>query len=201
MQMGLSALYRLYRTKAGWLCIAVTKDNEWQALCAAAGRPELALDPRFASVQGRRINDAQLVATLEPIFLSRDAAQWFDVLDRAGVPCEVSSSSFSQELFDDPDIIRKQWIASYPRAEVAHLEEHGLLIDFSETPGKIWGPAALCGENTCEILAELGYAGIEIDKLCADRVVLDGREPGAGAGITRAPRKPKAASSPAAKEA
>jgi hypothetical protein len=66
-----------------------------------------------------------------------------------------------------------------------------LLIDFSETPGRIWGPAAQCGEHTCEILAELGYASKEIDQLCADAIVLDGTIPGAGAGIKREPRRPK----------
>jgi hypothetical protein len=66
-----------------------------------------------------------------------------------------------------------------------------LLIDFSETPGRIWGPAAQCGEHTCEILAELGYGSKEIEQMCADAIVLDGRIPGAGAGITREPRRPR----------
>ena len=191
MQTGLGALYRLYQTAHGWLCVAVLKDSQWQALSHAIGRPELAADNRFESAHSRRIHDAELAAILEPIFLKRTANEWFELLDNHGVPCEVSSNTFSQELFDDPDVVRHGWVASYPRAGVEHIEESGLLIDFSETPGRIWGPAAQCGEHTGEILAELGYGSKEIEQLCADAIVLDGRIPGAGARITREPRRPK----------
>jgi crotonobetainyl-CoA:carnitine CoA-transferase CaiB-like acyl-CoA transferase len=191
-QTGLSALYRLYETARGWLCLAAVRERHWQALCSAIGRAELAFDSRFDSAQNRRVHDAELSAILEPVFAGRAADEWMELLDRGGVPCEVSSSTFSQELFDDPDLISRQWIASYPRAGVEHIEEGGLLIDFSETPGRIWGPAAQCGEHTCEILAELGYGSEQIGQLCADRIVLDGRIPGAGADIRREPRPPKA---------
>ena len=52
MQLGWSALYRLYRTADGWLCLAVWRDDQWSALCAAVGRPDLAADPRFATADG-----------------------------------------------------------------------------------------------------------------------------------------------------
>jgi crotonobetainyl-CoA:carnitine CoA-transferase CaiB-like acyl-CoA transferase len=166
------------------------------------GRPELTADPRFASADARREHDAALAAILETVFSTRPAREWFALLDGRGVPCEISSPTFSQELFDDPEIISKQWIASYRRAQVGRLEEHGLGFDFSETPGKIWGPAPLCGQHSREILAELGYTGAEIDDLSAGKVVLDAAAPDAGAGIKRERSKPArsvAAGSPQAK--
>ncbi len=185
MQMGLGALHRLYQTADGWLCVAAIEEEHWRQLCAVLERPELAAEERFASADGRREHDAELVLILEPIFAARPAREWFDLLDSRGVPCEISSPTFSQELFDDPEIIRKQWVTAYNRAQIGRLEEHGLGFDFSETPGKIWGPAPLCGQHTREILAELGYAGAEIDDLCAGKVVLDAADPNAGVGIKR----------------
>jgi crotonobetainyl-CoA:carnitine CoA-transferase CaiB-like acyl-CoA transferase len=202
MQMGLGALYRLYRTANGWLCIAAIEEDHWRQLCAVLGRPELTADARFASADARREHDAALAAILETVFSTRPAREWFALLDGRGVPCEISSPTFSQELFDDPEIISKQWIASYRRAQVGRLEEHGLGFDFSETPGKIWGPAPLCGQHSREILAELGYTGAEIDDLSAGKVVLDAAAPDAGAGIKRERSKPArsvAAGSPQAK--
>ena len=198
-QTGLSALYRLYQTADGWLCIAAIKPRHWQELCAVIGRPELAAETRFASADGRAGHDHQLAAILEPIFMTRSAAQWFELLDARGVPCEISSPTFTQGLFDDPDFARKGWTVSYQHRHVGKLEETGLLCDLSETPGRIRGPAALCGENTREILAELGYAAAEIDELCASKVVLDGRDPKAAVGIKRAPRQ-TAGATPASKE-
>jgi crotonobetainyl-CoA:carnitine CoA-transferase CaiB-like acyl-CoA transferase len=125
--------------------------------------------------------------------MARTAAQWFELLDARGVPCEISSPTFSQRLFDDPDFKRKGWTVSYNHRHIGRLEETGVLCDLSETPGRIAGPAVLCGENSREILAELGYAAAEIDELCTSKVVLDGRDPNAAAGIKRPPRQPAAA--------
>ncbi len=190
MQTGLSALYRLYETADGWLCVAAYEQKHWPQLCAAIGKSELCTDVRFGTAAARAQHDRELAAILEPIFKTRPAAQWFELLDGRGVPCEISSPTFSQQLFDDPDFARKGWTVSYHHRHVGKLEETGLLCDLSETPGKIRGPAVLCGENTREILAELGYAAAEIDDLCASKVVLDGRDPSAGVGIKRPPRQP-----------
>jgi crotonobetainyl-CoA:carnitine CoA-transferase CaiB-like acyl-CoA transferase len=193
MQTGLSALYRLYQTADGWLCLAALKPAHWKELCAAIGKPDLAGDERFATAESRAQHDRPLSAILESAFMTRAAAQWFELLDARGVPCEISSPTFSQQLFDDPDFKRKGWTVSYPHRHVGRLEETGVLCDLSETPGRIAGPAVLCGENSRDILAELGYSAVEIDELCAGKVVLDGREPNAAAGIKRPPRQPAAA--------
>jgi crotonobetainyl-CoA:carnitine CoA-transferase CaiB-like acyl-CoA transferase len=190
MQTGLSALYRLYETAGGWLCVAAIEQKHWPELCAAIGKTELIADPRFVSIAARAQHDRELAATLEPIFKTRPAAQWFELLDARGVPCELSSPTFSQQVFDDPDFARNGWTVAYHHRHVGKLEETGLLCDLSDTPGKIRGPAVLCGENTREILAELGYTPAEIDDLCANQVVLDGRDPQAGLGIKRPPRQP-----------
>ena len=202
MQMGLSALYRLYQTADGWLCLAAIDDEHWRQLCATVGRVGLAADARFATADARSEHDAALIAILEPIFSSRAAIEWFALLDAAGVPCEISSPTFSQKLFDDPEIVGKNWVTAYQRAQIGRLEEHGLGFDFSETPGRIWGPGPLCGQHTREILAELGYSGGDIDDLCASKVVLDAADPNAAAGIKRERSKPAqaaAAATPGAK--
>ena len=49
MQLGLSALYRLYETADGWLCLACVDDAQWAGLGPAIGRPELARDPLFTT--------------------------------------------------------------------------------------------------------------------------------------------------------
>jgi crotonobetainyl-CoA:carnitine CoA-transferase CaiB-like acyl-CoA transferase len=193
MQMGLGALYRLYQAGDGWLCVAAIDQQHWRQLCTVVGRSSLADDPRFSTAEARREHDAALIAILETIFPTRPAREWFELLDGAGVPCEISSPTFSRNLFDDPEIIGKQWIAGYQRAQVGKLEEHGLGFDFSETPGRIWGPAPLCGQDTREILAELGYSRAEINELCAGKVVLDAADPDAGLGITRVRTNPASA--------
>ena len=45
MHYGFDALRRLYQTAANWLCVAVKTDEQWQALCAGVGQPDLARTP------------------------------------------------------------------------------------------------------------------------------------------------------------
>ena len=64
---------------------------------------------------------------------------------------------------------------------VGRFEDPGLLIDFSETPGVVRRGPCMCGEHTREILLELGYSDEEVDKLAADKVILDAPVVPAGA--------------------
>ena len=56
-------------------------------LAVAIDRPELASDARFATFADRLRNAAELLPMLEIVFASRTAAEWLDILGRAGVPC------------------------------------------------------------------------------------------------------------------
>ena len=171
-QLGLGALYRLYRTAEGWLCIAVLTADEWTRLSRGLDG-DLATDERFATPQTRAEHDAELASMLERTFVSRSAQEWFDVLDTIGVPCEVSSPTFALEVFDDPELLDKGWVVSYEQGRVGRMEQHGLLFDFSDTPGRIAGPPLVVGDHTLDILREHGYSTDEIQQLVDEKVVVD----------------------------
>ena len=175
MQLRWSALYGLYETKQGWLCVAALSDTDWANLCRGLDRADLIGDARFFSRDARATNDAELTKILEEAFAARPANEWFAVLDAHGAPVEVSNPDFVLGLFDDPEFIDKGWVTSYGHPVVGKIDVMGLLMDFSETPGKIWGPPFLPGQHTAEILRELGYDDARIDELAATKVVLDRR--------------------------
>jgi hypothetical protein len=54
---------------------------------------------------------------------------------------------------------------------VGRLDQIGLVCDLSETPGRVQGPPLVVGQHSREILAELGYAAQEIEKLCSECVL------------------------------
>jgi len=175
-QMGLGALYRLYETREGYLCLACLNDDHFRALCAALGREDILSDPHFAPAQ-RCAHDKALSDLLERVFLGKTAAEWFSLLDNAGVPCEVSSETFGETFFSDPDAITNELVAEYAHGEYGTLRQWGRLWEFSETPGKIWGPPPLHGEHTKTILAELGYNTSEMAELRAKGAVLWPEQP------------------------
>ena len=173
MTLGFNALYRLYEGGDGWLCIAALTDDHWARLCQALHRADLATDVRFATADARAEHDEVLSEIIAESVAGRPVAGLWQTLDDAGVPCEVSSPDFILRFFDDPANAKRQWITTYEDPLGGTTTASGLLADFSETPGKIWGPPLVIGDHTRDILAELGYDSVQIDKLCAQGTVLD----------------------------
>src|SRR5439155_16957912 len=168
-QTGLSPLYRLYETKEGWLCLACLTGVHWEGLGRAI--PGLADDDRFATVDRRETNSAALAGVLEATFRERTAAQWFATLDAAGVPCEISSETYSRDIFFDPEALQAQLIVEYAHPEFGALRQSGHHINFAGLHGRIFRAPPLVGEHTRAILADLGYVAEEIDRLREKSVI------------------------------
>jgi crotonobetainyl-CoA:carnitine CoA-transferase CaiB-like acyl-CoA transferase len=170
-QHGFSALQRLYETAHGWLCVFVTDDDQWPALCRAVDAEHLLADPRFTDAGTRRAADADLAAELTARFATKDSEYWFGVLDAAGIPCEIASSTFARELFDDPEMHRRGWVVRTPHADLETVEHVGMPFSFSATDAQNLAGAPVTGQHSRAILRQLGYTDPEIDELVADGVV------------------------------
>ena len=171
MQTGIAAGYAVYPTADAWLCIAVLTDAHWKGLFSVV--PDLAVDERFVTAEGRARADGELRAQLAAVLATRAAADWYAVLDRAGVPCEISSERFAEEFFDDPAMQASGRTVTYDHPELGRFQHSGLAIDFSETPGVVQGPPPLVGEHTREVLAEFGFVAVEIAALLASDAVFE----------------------------
>jgi crotonobetainyl-CoA:carnitine CoA-transferase CaiB-like acyl-CoA transferase len=111
--------------------------------------------------------------TLEALFATRDAASWAGTLHGAGVPAEVSSESFSLELFDDPELTERGWTSTVEQALVGKFEAPGDLVSFSRTARANRLPPLVVGNHTRPILTWLGYDEPTIDQLIADGVATE----------------------------
>ena len=165
LQYGYSAGHRLYETRQGWLCIVAVTPGHWDALLAVTGLSGLAIDPRYSTPEARRLNDAALAERIAAQLKTDDAAGWFTRLDAAGVPVEIVAEDFSQKLHDRREFQERRWVVSYPHPHVGKLDQIGLLVDLSDTPGVIQGRPMIVGEHTKQILAGLGYSEDEIRTL------------------------------------
>ena len=140
--------------------------------CAAAlDAGHLTTDARFAVAAARRAADAELAAELGAILASKDAEHWFHVLDASGVPCEVASSSFARELFDDPDMHRRGWVARNGHIDLGTVEHVAMPFSFSVSDRQNLAGSPVTGEHSRPILQGLGYADGEIDELVAAGVL------------------------------
>ena len=72
-----------------WGVISVTRQEEWQALCAVIGQPQLASDPRFATVTDRLRHHDALDELIAEWTRTKTAHEAMYELHRAGVPAGV----------------------------------------------------------------------------------------------------------------
>lgn len=79
--------YEPLPTGDGDLIVTAGNDAQFRKLCEVIGAPELPDDPRFSSNPGRTANRDKLAPLLADKLAARSAAEWFDLLISAGVPC------------------------------------------------------------------------------------------------------------------
>ncbi|MFC0429782.1 CaiB/BaiF CoA-transferase family protein [Kutzneria buriramensis] len=79
--------YEPMATGDGELIIAVGNDRQFRRLTKALTVPELADDPRFASMAARNANRGELRPLLLARLSTNSAQEWFRILTDADVPC------------------------------------------------------------------------------------------------------------------
>ncbi|MBW2270160.1 MAG: CoA transferase [Deltaproteobacteria bacterium] len=175
MQLGFSAGVRLYPTADGWLCLSLVTDTHWEALARALELPELRAGARFGDAAARKAGDTEVAQQIERALATQSAAEGFATLDAAGVPCEISSERAGIDLWNDPEAHERQWVVKYPHPMLEELGQVGLSLSLSDTPSRVQGRPLLVGEDTRDILGELGYDAAAIDALFEAGVVGDER--------------------------
>ena len=164
-QYGLSALHRLFETKAGWLYLIAESQDEWESMCAAMGRSDLLEDARFMSVTKRAENDDALWELLTDAFALRTANEWIHWLREAGVRCADVTEQYNVGYFEDEHVIASGMVVEHNHAVYGKMHYHANGIQFGETRAINGKQTPLLGEHNREKLAELGYEGTEIDEL------------------------------------
>jgi benzylsuccinate CoA-transferase BbsF subunit len=153
-----------------WVSIAVGSDAEWRALAGAMGRPELATDPRFASAEARKRNEAALDEIITAWTRERDRWETAETLQRAGVAAFPSLSN--KDLATDPHLAERGYLVSLEHPEVGRRIHAGIPWTMSETPCRVERPAPLLGADTDHVLKSLlGFSAERIAQLRRDGIL------------------------------
>ena len=156
----LTAPYQAFATSDGHVMVGAANQANWERMCRAIDRPELLDDPRFAANSSRIENLEPLVGTLEKSFSQNPTGHWLEVLERAGVPCGPISDL--AEVYADPQVQARGMVEELEHPQAGVIQNIGIPVKLSETPGLIRRPAPMLGQHTDEVLAEYGYSAEDI---------------------------------------
>lgn len=152
-----------------WLAITVATDAQWQALCAAIGRPELAGDPRFHDGLVRHRHRDELDALLSSWTCSQDAGTLQERLQAAGVP--AGAALRPEEVYADRNLGERGAFIQPDHPETGPYPMAGL-------PWRLWGAETraeappLLGADTAPVLsALLGLSDAAIADLTAAKIL------------------------------
>jgi crotonobetainyl-CoA:carnitine CoA-transferase CaiB-like acyl-CoA transferase len=148
----------------------VDTQRDWPKVCRALGRPELARDPRYATLD-ERVKEGrmrELIRLCDGIFATRPMDYWRRALEEADVPYSV--------IADFDDVVADRQMAA--NGVFVEIDDPVLgRVRTVDTPMQIEGqaktraPAPRLGEHTRAILAEIGLGEREIDALAERRVI------------------------------
>lgn len=172
---GFSAGYRLYRCADGWLFLAISSDEEWRQCAEILALTSVLDNPRFSTPQARAANDALLIEVLAGVFASRSAAEWEQRFVDAGLAGVRADSATPGPYFaHDPQMLANDFTPECTHARFGTHRRWGPLVRVNGGL-ESYGPGVVAGQQTDDLLAELGYLQDEIDALRAVGVV--GSEP------------------------
>ena len=161
--------YETFETSDGTIAIGVGSERQWPRFCAALGIPDLAGDPRFATNGDRVEHRDALIPLLADRLAAASSAEWLARLDAADVPAGPVLDVL--EAFESPEARGVEARVPLIHPALGVVDQVRSPFDFGTTPAAIRTPPPLLGEQTDEILAEVGYDPPSIDELRALGVV------------------------------
>jgi crotonobetainyl-CoA:carnitine CoA-transferase CaiB-like acyl-CoA transferase len=169
----LDASNRPIPTRDGWICMSANTDAQAFAFFDAIGRPELKVDPRFCSVPARFTHVKEYFQVRMSAMKEKTTTEWLAIFERLDVPAMAYNTLDS--LLEDPHLADVGLFELKDHPTEGKTRVIGLPNRWSSGARREWNPAPKLGQQSVEILREIGYGDAEIDAMIAGGVTIDGR--------------------------
>jgi len=144
-------------------------DKFWHALFELVGKPEWITDERFRDRKSRIEHYDVLSDELQAIFRKGRREDWLRALIAKDVPAAPISTL--DEVFADPQVKQYGFPIDIEHPTMGAVKLVGNAVDMSRTPPRIDRPPPVLGEQTEEILRQIGYESSQIDSLRVKGIV------------------------------
>ena len=167
-----------YRCKdGGYALIAGNGDSIFKRLMQTMNRTDLGQDPSLADNSGRVKRVAELDAAIEAWTLQHTVDEVLAALDKASVP--AGRIYTVADIAADPHYRAREMIQQVQMDDGSTLDVPGIVPKLSRTPGSHRRNAPRIGQDTDDVLREMGLSKDQIQQLKAQGIVVGADDGGA----------------------
>jgi CoA:oxalate CoA-transferase len=144
--------YNVYPTSDGYVSVMCVGDGHWRTLAAVMGRPELADDPRYATLKNRVSAMDAIDALVEQWTLPQTSAQVFEQMMAARLPSAPVRNL--DEVMADPNMHARGALQRIDHPEFGPLVVMHSPLRYDGVPLRPLQPSRPLGADTARVLRE-----------------------------------------------
>ncbi|WP_020666421.1 CaiB/BaiF CoA transferase family protein [Amycolatopsis nigrescens] len=152
-RLSMSEGHQAVPTKDGLACVIPYNPQNFRDFFTAAGRPDLAEDPRVAGDSLDNADTGDLAALIAECSPALTTDEWAEVCAKHSIP--MAPVLELDRAAEDPYVADGHLLDLVEHPTEGPIRSIGLPVRFSATPGSIRRPAPVPGEHTDEVFAEL----------------------------------------------
>ncbi|WP_454688965.1 CaiB/BaiF CoA transferase family protein [Achromobacter aloeverae] len=152
------------------IVITVGNDAQYRRFCDLIGRPDLAVDPRFAVNQARAANREAMGQALREVFATAPASEWQRRLAAGGIA--VGQVNDLSQVFENPQVRARGARVQADHHSGKSLSMVGNPIHFANDPIEGYRAPPRYAEHTVDVLRDvLALDDAQVEALVRDGVV------------------------------
>jgi crotonobetainyl-CoA:carnitine CoA-transferase CaiB-like acyl-CoA transferase len=154
--------YQGFGASDGHFIVAVGNDQLWEKFVEVVGLRSLR-EPKYATNPQRVEHREELISLLEEVFQTKTVDEWLTLFEQGKIPCGPINQM--SDILNDPHLLEREMVVEKDHPTLGSIKMLGIPVKFSRTPGEIKTVPPQLGENTTEILSNLGYSQEKIKRL------------------------------------
>lgn len=164
-----SVPYGAFEASDGYVVLACMTDTFWPRVCESLGLPEMAADGRLDTYDKRHENRRLVNDAVAQVIATKTVEEWCEILEAADVPCAPILDIAG--VVDHPQIRHRNMITEMHHSIYGSFRSLGSPIKLVGESQERLGAPPLLGEDSDDLLTELGYNAEARDELVAEGVV------------------------------
>ena len=160
----------IYKTKDNkFVSLSASMQSMWEKLAITIGAQELINDPKFLTNSDRLSNQDDLDDVISNFIKKFDRDPLLKLFSEKGIT--VGPVLDISEIIEHPYVLDRKILIEHYNNNYGNILMHQAFPRLSKTPGKVKSSAPSIGENTNEILKEIGLTKSQIEKLREKKII------------------------------